>query len=139
MGIETAAGPIGRMVLQLLFSWSSFTESGVFKTGMYGGAAILLVIGLSMLAVRMFQVLGRGRRSGEPASGIIQSVRQTGLYIDGYPEFSIMVTVTKRDGTQYKREITQAVRKEELRCFHEGALILVSIAPDGNISLNMER
>ncbi|KXZ21742.1 hypothetical protein P4T89_03060 [Bacillus nakamurai] len=68
MGIETAAGPIGRMVLQLLFSWSSFTESGVFKTGMYGGAAILLVIGLSMPAVRMFQVLGRGRRSGEPAS-----------------------------------------------------------------------
>ncbi|MBT2575287.1 hypothetical protein J7E26_15275 [Bacillus sp. ISL-51] len=136
MGIEMAAG--GRVVLELLFAWSSFMESGVFKTGMYGGAAILLVIGLSMPAVRMFQVLERGRRSGEQASGIIQSIRQTGVSINGDPEFSIILTVTKRDGSQYKREFTQAVRKDELSCFHEGAKILVLIAPDGNISLKME-
>nr|WP_236690052.1 hypothetical protein [Bacillus velezensis] len=55
----------------------------------YTAFAIVLVIGLSMPAVRLFQALDRGR--GRPA--VIEKVRRTGVMKNGRHELVLILNV----------------------------------------------
>nr|WP_223252742.1 hypothetical protein [Bacillus velezensis] len=111
--------------------WNAFTESPVFQAGICTAFAIVLVIGLSMPAVRLFQALDRGR--GRPA--VIEKVRHTGVMKNGRHELVLILNVKNQDGTHDKRELTHAVYNEEISHFYEGASVWVTAAAGGQIMI----
>ncbi|WP_438420046.1 hypothetical protein [Bacillus siamensis] len=116
---------------ELIFLWNTFTESPVFQAGMYTACAIVLVIGLSMPAVRLFQALERGK--GRPA--VIEKVRRTGVMKNGRYELVLILNVKNQDGTHDKRELSTAVYNEEISRFYEGASVWVTAAADGRFMI----
>ncbi|AME04981.1 hypothetical protein NNG64_07790 [Bacillus siamensis] len=116
---------------ELIFLWNTFTESPVFQAGMYTACAVVLVIGLSMPAVRLFQALERGK--GRPA--VIEKVRRTGVMKNGRHELVLILNVTNQDGTHDKRELSHAACHEEISCFYEGAPVWVTTAADGRFMI----
>lgn len=111
--------------------WNAFTESPIFQAGICTACAIVLVIGLSMPAVRLFQALDRG--SGRPA--VIEKVRHTGVMINGRHGLVLILNVKKQDGTHDKRELAHAVYNEEISHFYEGASVWVTAAAGGRIMI----
>lgn len=116
---------------ELILLWNTFTESPIFQAGMYTAWAIVLVIGLSMPAVRLFQALDRGR--GRPA--VIEKVRHTGVMNNGRHELVLILNVKNQDGTHDKRELTHAVYNEEISHFYEGVSVWVTAAAGGRIMI----
>ncbi|WP_064778094.1 hypothetical protein [Bacillus siamensis] len=116
---------------ELILLWNTFTESPIFQAGMYTACAIVLVIGLSMPAVRLFQALERGK--GRPA--VIEKVRHTGVMINGRHELVLILNVKNQDGTHDKRELTHAVYNEEISHFYEGVSVWVTSAAGGRIMI----
>ncbi|MFT7820536.1 hypothetical protein ACLFK3_05040 [Bacillus siamensis] len=116
---------------ELILLWNTFTESPIFQAGMYTAWAIVLVIGLSMPAVRLFQALDRGR--GRPA--VIEKVRHTGVVNNGRHELVLIFNVKNQDGTHDKRELTHAVYNEEISHFYEGVSVWVTSAAGGRIMI----
>ncbi|MGV3272931.1 hypothetical protein CHH79_13225 [Bacillus siamensis] len=116
---------------ELILLWNTFTESPIFQAGMYTAWAIVLVIGLSMPAVRLFQALDRGR--GRPA--VIEKVRHTGVMNNGRHELVLILNVKNQDGTHDKRELTHAVYNEEISHFYEGVSVWVTSAAGGRIMI----
>ncbi|MFT3654432.1 hypothetical protein DALLNEIH_00851 [Bacillus sp. B01(2024)] len=116
---------------ELILLWNTFTESPIFQAGMYTAWALVLVIGLSMPAVRLFQALDRGR--GRPA--VIEKVRHTGVVNNGRHELVLIFNVKNQDGTHDKRELTHAVYNEEISHFYEGVSVWVTSAAGGRIMI----
>lgn len=116
---------------ELILLWNTFTESPIFQAGMYTAWAIVLVIGLSMPAVRLFQALDRGR--GRPV--VIEKVRHTGVMINGRHELVLILNVKNQDGTHDKRELAHAACHEEISRFYEGASVWVTAAAGGRIMI----
>lgn len=116
---------------ELILLWNTFTESPIFQAGICTACAIVLVIGLSMPAVRLFQALDRGR--GRPA--VIEKVRHTGVMNNGRHELVLILNVKNQDGTHDKRELTHAVYNEEISHFYEGASVWVTSAADGRFMI----
>ncbi|MED5049773.1 hypothetical protein P9738_15730 [Bacillus siamensis] len=116
---------------ELILLWNTFTESPIFQAGICTACAIVLVIGLSMPAVRLFQALDRGR--GRPA--VIEKVRRTGVMKNGRHELVLILNVKKQDGTHDKRELTHAIYNEEISRFYEGAPVWVITAAVGRFMI----
>ncbi|QBG56396.1 hypothetical protein D2M30_2067 [Bacillus amyloliquefaciens] len=129
--MKTASEGMIRMEPELIFLWNAFTESPIFQAGICTACAIVLVIGLSMPAVRLFQALERGK--GRPA--VIEKVRHTGVTMNGRCGLVLLLDMKNQDGTHDKRELAHAVCHEEISRFYEGAPVWVMTAADGRFKI----
>lgn len=129
--MKTASEGMNRMEPELILLWNAFTESPIFQAGICTACAIVLVIGLSMPAVRLSQALERGK--GRPA--VIEKVKHTGVTMNGRHGLVLLLNVKNQDGTHDKRELAHAVCHEEISRFYEGAPVWVMTEADGRFKI----
>ncbi|MGO4528757.1 hypothetical protein AB4Z30_06720 [Paenibacillus sp. 2TAF8] len=93
-------------------------QSWWFKPMIFGGIG-LMVIG-SIFGTSLGQ---RKIKSGLPAVGVIQSIQQTGTYINEQPEVKMMLKVSRQGRETYDTELRTIVPLTSLSQFQPGAII----------------
>lgn len=88
--------------------------SPVFRYTLYGGIAILVI---SSILPLMLSGFGGRVKNGVPALGLIESVRQTGTYINEQPQVELKVQVTEESGEQFETTITTIIPLTQLASF----------------------
>lgn len=93
-------------------------QSWWFKPMIFSG------IGLVVISAIFGTSLGQRRiKSGLPAVGVIQSIQQTGTYINEQPEVRMMLKVSRQGRDTYDAELRTIVPLTSLSQFQPGAFI----------------
>ncbi|MDT0124402.1 hypothetical protein Q9R46_17210 [Paenibacillus sp. RRE4] len=89
-----------------------------FKPMLFGGIGLLVIS--SIFGTSLGQ---RKIKSGLPAVGVIQSIQQTGTYINEQPEVKMMLKVSRQGRETYDTELRTIVPLTSLSQFQPGAII----------------
>ncbi|WP_244213762.1 hypothetical protein [Paenibacillus barcinonensis] len=89
-----------------------------FKPMIFGGIGLMVVT--SVLGTSLGQ---RKIKSGKPALGVIQSLQQTGVYINEQPEVQIMLKVSLQGQETYDAELRSVIPLTSLSQFQPGSVI----------------
>ncbi|WP_434749833.1 hypothetical protein [Paenibacillus amylolyticus] len=110
-------------------------QSWWFKPMIFGGIG-LMVIG-SIFGTSLGQ---RKIKSGLPAVGVIQSIQQTGTYINEQPEVKMMLKVSRQGRETYDTELRTIVPLTSLSQFQPGAVIplVVSEKDERKVGLDQQ-
>ncbi|MDM5276131.1 hypothetical protein ACN9MH_22070 [Paenibacillus silvae] len=89
-----------------------------FKPMIFGG------IGLMVLTSILGTSLGQRKiKSGQPALGVIQSIQQTGIYINEQPEVRMTLKVSRQGRETYDAELRSVIPLTSLSQFQPGSVI----------------
>ncbi|MBC1515058.1 hypothetical protein [Listeria immobilis] len=107
-------------------------SSSAFRYTLYGGIAILVISSILPLVLSGF---GGRVKNGVPALGIIESVRQTGTYINEQPQVELKIQVTEESGKQFDTTITTIIPLTQLASFQINSPINVLVGENRKVGL----
>nr|WP_154887614.1 hypothetical protein [Paenibacillus xylanexedens] len=94
-----------------------------FKPMLFGGIGLLVIS--SIFGTSLGQ---RKIKSGLPAVGVIQSIQQTGTFINEQPEVKMMLKVSRQGRETYDTELRTIVPLTSLSQFQPGAIIPIVVS-----------
>ncbi|OPG94465.1 hypothetical protein B2I21_31280 [Chryseobacterium mucoviscidosis] len=103
--------------------------------------AIFAGFGLIFIPAILGNIFGVGRvKSGLPAVGVIQSVQQTGTYINEQPEVRLGLTVSRKGREKYDTELRTIIPLTSMAQFQPGSFVplVVSVKDERKVGLDLK-
>ena len=110
----------------------------------YIGPAIGVIVTVVsvIFMIRVFGGLAKANKeaarilsTGQPATGQIASVQQTGTYVNNNPQVSLLINVTPQQGAPYQAQLTKIVSMFEIPQYQVGAALDLRVDPANPMSI----